>query len=57
MTAADYAVGVRKTDRGILGRAFTLVESRKPEDRVVADELLHLLSRASKYNAIRLGIS
>lgn len=57
MTAADYAEGVRSADRSILGRAFTLVESRKLEDRVVAEKLLHLLSRDSNDNAIRLGIS
>ncbi len=57
MTAADYAEGVRNADRSILGRAFTLVESRKLEDRVVAEELLQLLSRDSNNNAIRLGIS
>ncbi|MDA0206557.1 MAG: methylmalonyl Co-A mutase-associated GTPase MeaB [Acidobacteria bacterium] len=57
MTAAEYAAGVRGADRTILGRAFTLVESRKPADRAVAEELLQLLSRDSNHNAVRLGVT
>lgn len=57
MTAVDYADGVRRGDRSVLGRAFTLVESRKPEDRVVAEELLQLLLCDANEEAIRLGVS
>lgn len=57
MTAADYAAGIRRTDRTILGRAFTLIESRKPADRAVAEELLQLLAQDANDNAIRLGVT
>ena len=57
MTAAEYAAGVRGADRTILGRAFTLVESRKPADRAVAEELLQVLSHDSSDNAVRLGVT
>lgn len=57
MTAADYAAGVRSADRAVLGRAFTLIESRKPADRAVAEELLQLLSQDVNDKAIRLGVT
>ncbi len=57
MTAADYAAGIRRTDRTILGRAFTLIESRKPADRALAEELLQLLAQDANDNAIRLGVT
>ncbi len=57
MTAADYAAGVRRADRTILGRAFTLIESRRPADRAVAEELLQLLAQDANDNAIRLGVT
>ena len=57
MTAADYAAGIRRADRTILGRAFTLIESRKPADRAIAEELLQLIARDANDNAIRLGVS
>ena len=57
MTAAEYAEGVRRTDRTILGRAFTLIESRKPSDRDVAEELLQLLGKDANDNATRLGVT
>jgi LAO/AO transport system kinase len=57
MTAAEYAEGVRCADRAVLGRALTLVESRKSEDRVVADELLQLLLSDGNESGMRVGIS
>ena len=50
------AEGVVSGERRALGRAITLIESRKPEHQQQADELLsRLLPRSGK--AIRLGIT
>jgi LAO/AO transport system kinase len=57
VTAADYAAGIRRTDRAILGRAFTLIESRKPADRAIAEELLQSLSQDGGNAAVRLGVT
>jgi LAO/AO transport system kinase len=40
-----YVEGVRSGDRGVLGRAITLAESRLPEDRKLAKELIAALAR------------
>jgi LAO/AO transport system kinase len=50
------AAGVRKGDRALLGRAITLVESNRPEDRRRAEELLASLMPATG-SAHRIGIS
>ena len=56
LEAKDYIDGIRRCDRGILGRAFSLMESHVPAHRVVASEVLNgILSRTG--NAVRLGIS
>ncbi len=39
----DYVAGVRSGDRAVLARAITLIESRKPEHRKLAQELLQAL--------------
>lgn len=57
VTAAEYAAGVRRADRTILGRAFTLIESRKPVDRATAEELLELLAQAAGDGAVRVGVT
>src|SRR5690606_30457905 len=57
VTAVDYAAGVRSGDRTVLGRAFTLIESRLPSDRAMAEELLQLLAADANDNAIRLGVT
>ena len=50
------AAGVRADNRAALGRAITLVESTRAEDRPAADALLHaLLPHAG--GALRVGIS
>ena len=52
----ELAAGVRAGDRASLGRAITLVESRRSSDREASDELLHLLlPRSGK--AQRVGIT
>jgi LAO/AO transport system kinase len=52
----DYADGVLSGDRAMLARAITLVESRKPEHRALADALLlRVLPHGGK--AIRVGIT
>jgi LAO/AO transport system kinase len=53
---ASYIEGICNRDRAILGRAITLVESDRPDDRSKAQELLHaVLPRTG--NAHRIGIS
>jgi len=56
MSLEDYAKGVRCGDRAVLGRAITLIESRKPEHRALADTLLLRLLPHSG-NAVRVGIT
>lgn len=52
----DYVEGVLGGDRAILARAITLVESKKPEHRALAQQmLLKLLPHAGK--AHRVGIT
>ena len=38
-TVEDYARGIRESDRGILARAITLIESRRSADMALAQEL------------------
>jgi LAO/AO transport system kinase len=55
-TPAALAESLRKGDRAALARAITLVESKKPEHRARAQELLRkLLPHTGK--AVRVGIS
>ncbi|MCO4770370.1 MAG: methylmalonyl Co-A mutase-associated GTPase MeaB [Deltaproteobacteria bacterium] len=52
----DYATGVLAGDRTVLGRAITLVESRRPSDQDLAQELLtRLLPHTG--GAVRVGIT
>lgn len=53
---AELAAGVRSGDRASLGRAITLVESRRPADRESSDELLQVLLPHSG-QAQRVGIT
>ena len=52
----DFLRGIRERDRAVLGRAITLVESNKPEDRAPAQELLTRLLPLTG-GAHRIGIS
>jgi LAO/AO transport system kinase len=53
---AEYVKGVRAADRGVLSRAITLVESRRPDHRELAQRLLvELLPHSG--GAHRVGIT
>ncbi|MGB5814000.1 MAG: methylmalonyl Co-A mutase-associated GTPase MeaB [Thermoanaerobaculia bacterium] len=56
LTIEDHVRGIRESDRGVLARAITLVESRKPEDMALAQELLARLL-AHTGDAVRVGIT
>lgn len=52
----DYINGIKASDKRILGKAITLIESKKPEHRNLADELLKaILPFTGK--SIRIGIT
>ncbi len=54
--ASDYVAGVVAGDRAILARAITLIESRNPEHRQIAQAMLvELLPRTGK--SLRIGVS
>ena len=56
LTLQDYATGVRSGDRVMLARAITLIESKKEEHLLLAQELLQtLLGDTGK--AYRVGIT
>lgn len=56
LTLDDYEQGVLAGDRTVLGRAITLVESRRPEHQELAQELLvRLLPRAG--DSQRIGVT
>ena len=52
----DYVQGVLSRDRAVLGRAVTLVESRRPEHRELAEALLERLLPETG-SARRIGIT
>ncbi|SHK13794.1 methylmalonyl Co-A mutase-associated GTPase MeaB [Epilithonimonas mollis] len=52
----DYIAGIKASDKRILGKAITLVESKKPEHRELADKLLkEILPSTGK--SVRIGIT
>lgn len=52
----DYIDGIKRSDKRLLGKAITLVESKKPEHRILAEQLLkELLPLTGK--SIRIGIT
>jgi LAO/AO transport system kinase len=56
LTVEDYVAGVRARDPMVLGRAITLIESRAPARRVVAEEVLkRLIPHAG--GARRIGLT
>src|SRR5919198_837075 len=56
LALAEYVKGVLAADRGILSRAITLVESRRPDHRELAQQLLvELLPHSG--GAHRVGIT
>ncbi|HEY8376874.1 MAG TPA: methylmalonyl Co-A mutase-associated GTPase MeaB [Nannocystis sp.] len=56
LSVETYAAGVRAGDRAVLARAITLVESRREDDRRLAQELIAALQPAAG-GALRVGIS
>lgn len=56
LSLADYVDGIRAGDRAVLGRALTLVESSKDDDRELAQRLLAALGPGSA-DGHRVGIS
>lgn len=52
----DLAAGVRAGNRAMMGRAITLVESTRPEDRGEANALLELLAPHAG-DSMRIGIT
>ncbi|WP_209315341.1 methylmalonyl Co-A mutase-associated GTPase MeaB [Haematospirillum sp. H1815] len=56
LTTDDYIAGIRSGDRGIMGRAITLIESRAPHHRRETDALISALLPFSG-TALRMGIS
>ena len=56
LTDEDYARGVLSGDRAMLGRAITVIESRSPRHRQLAQDILHrLLPHTGR--AHRIGIT
>ena len=52
----DYIDGIQSSDKRILGKAITLIESKKTEHRVIADQLLkEILPFTGK--SVRIGIT
>ena len=51
-----FTEGIRKGDKRILGKAITLVESKKPEHRALAEELLRNILPFTG-NSVRVGIT
>lgn len=56
LSVDDYVAGIRSGDRSMLARAITLVESTKPEHRLLAGAVLQELLPATG-SALRLGIT
>jgi len=53
---SDYVQGIKASDKRILGKAITLVESKKPEHRDLADQLLKELLPLTG-PSVRVGIT
>jgi LAO/AO transport system kinase len=56
LSVDDYVKGILKGDRSMLGRAITLIESARTDDRETARNLINACLAYSG-NAIRLGIT
>lgn len=56
LTVPEYVAGVRAADRAVLGRAFTLMESTRPQDRDLARQVLEALQPYAG-GSIRVGLS
>ncbi len=56
LSTLELLEGIQSQDKRILGKAITLVESKKPEHRAQAEELLKMVLPLSG-NSIRIGIT
>lgn len=56
LSVEAYVDGVRAGDRSVLAQAITLVESRHPDDRPLAGQVLAALPSATS-TSVRLGVS
>lgn len=56
LSVAEYVEGIVKGNVSVLGRAVTLVESLRPEDQVIAQEVIEKCLPYSG-NSVRIGIS
>lgn len=56
LSVDEYATGIENSDRTVLARAITLIESSRFEDRAVANQLLDRILPATG-NSMRVGIS
>jgi len=56
LSVEELAAGIRRGDRALLARAITLVESTRPDDQKLAQDLLQALLPATG-NAWRIGIT
>jgi len=52
----DYINGIKASDKRILGKAITLIESKKPEHRDLADQVLKAILPLTG-NSVRIGIT
>lgn len=56
LSIADLISGIRSGDKRLLGKAITLIESKKPEHRKEAEELLKEIMPFTG-NSVRIGIT
>lgn len=56
LSATQFTEGILKGDRSLLARAITLIESSRPADRQIAEQIIEKCLPASG-NSIRVGIT
>jgi LAO/AO transport system kinase len=56
ISAAQYVESIQKGDRSVLAQAITLIESSRPADRQLAEQIIEKCLTASE-NSIRVGIT
>jgi len=56
LSADEYVNGIRGGDRAVLSRAITLIESSKPENRRLGEEILELCLPHTG-NSVRIGVT
>ena len=53
----QLATGIRAGERAWIARGITLVESKRPEHRILASDLLHRLTNAQSALSSRIGVT